>query len=86
MLLRNHGTLSAGATAAEAWLGMFFLERACKQQTMALSIGRENVLLAPEAAQAEVRQVAGMAMPSTSALSWPGMLRRLDRELPGYDA
>ena len=86
MLLRNHGTLAAGSTAAEAWLGMFFLERACKQQVMALTAGRQNVLIAPEAAQAEVRQVAGMAMPTTSALSWPGLLRRLDRELPGYDA
>lgn len=86
MLLRNHGTLSVGATAAAAWLGMFFLERACQQQTMAMSCGRDNVLIAPEAAQAEVRQVAGMAMPSTSALAWPGLLRRLDRRLPGYDA
>ncbi len=86
MLLRNHGTLSAGSTAGECWLGMFFLERACKQQTMALSAGRANVLFAPEAAQAEVRQVAGMAMPTTSALAWPGLLRRLDRELPGYEA
>lgn len=86
MLLRNHGTLAVGATAAEAWTGMFFLERACLQQTMALSAGREHVLIAPEAAQAEVKQVAGMAMPATSALAWPGLLRRLDRKLPGYDA
>jgi hypothetical protein len=24
MMLRNHGTLSAGMTAAECWLGMFY--------------------------------------------------------------
>src|ERR1700712_4864616 len=47
MMLRNHGTLAIGSTAAECWLRMFYLERACKQQVMALSIGRENILLAP---------------------------------------
>src|SRR5438477_972915 len=28
MLLRNHGTLSVGQTAADCWTGMFYLERA----------------------------------------------------------
>jgi len=37
MLLRNHGTLAVGQTAAAAWVGMFFLERACAQQVAALS-------------------------------------------------
>ena len=85
MLLRNHGTLAVGATAAQAWTGIFFLERACLQQTMALSAGRDAVLFAPEAAQEEVRgQTAGM--PMIAQLAWPGLLRRLNRQLPGYDA
>ncbi|WP_369059271.1 class II aldolase/adducin family protein [Caulobacter sp. 73W] len=85
MLLRNHGTLAVGSTAAEAWLGIFFLERSCAQQVMALSIGRDKVLLAPEAAQAEVRSQTGMGMGMIGGLAWPGCLRKLDRELPGYD-
>ncbi|ACL94724.1 class II aldolase/adducin family protein [Caulobacter vibrioides] len=84
LMLRNHGTLSVGATAAECWLGMFFLERACAQQVMALSIGRDNVLLAPEAAQDEVRKQIGMGMGMIGGLAWPGCLRKLDRESPGY--
>jgi ribulose-5-phosphate 4-epimerase/fuculose-1-phosphate aldolase len=84
MMLRNHGTLSVGGSAAECWLGMFFLERACAQQVMALSIGRENVLLAPDAAQDEVRKQTGMGMGMIGGLAWPGCLRKLDRELPGY--
>ena len=59
MLLRNHGTLAVGSTAAECWMGMFYLERACKQQVMALSAGREHVLLAPQAAQDVVRSQSG---------------------------
>jgi len=84
MLLRNHGTLSVGETAAECWVGMFYLERACKQQVMALSAGRENVLFAPQASQAEVKMQVARGI--GGALAWPGCLRRLDREMPGYDA
>jgi ribulose-5-phosphate 4-epimerase/fuculose-1-phosphate aldolase len=85
-LLRNHGTLSVGATAAECWMGMFFLERACAQQVMALSAGRDRVLIAPEAAQAEVRNQMSSGFGGAGRLAWPGCLRLLDRELPGYDA
>jgi ribulose-5-phosphate 4-epimerase/fuculose-1-phosphate aldolase len=84
MLLRNHGTLSTGATAAECWVNMFYLERACKQQVMALSAGRERVRIASEASQAEVRAQTRRGI--GGALAWPGALRRLDRENPGYDA
>lgn len=85
MLLRNHGLLSLGASAAQAWLGIYFLEKACIQQTLALSAGRAGVALAPEAAQAEVRnQSAGL--PWVASLAWPGLLRRLDRRSPGYDS
>jgi ribulose-5-phosphate 4-epimerase/fuculose-1-phosphate aldolase len=94
MLLRNHGTLALGRTAAAAWNGMFFLERACAQQVMALSVGRDKVLIAPEAAQQKVAG-QGSARPAPREdnvnaamgnLLWPACLRRLDRELPGYDA
>ncbi|HZL01350.1 MAG TPA: class II aldolase/adducin family protein [Caulobacteraceae bacterium] len=84
MLLRNHGTLAVGKTAADCWIGMFYLERACKQQVMALSVGRENVLMAPRASQDEVREQVSRGM--GGGLAWPGCLRRLDRESPGYDA
>ena len=84
MLLRNHGTLAVGQTAAQAWIGMFFLERACAQQIAALSGGREHVLFAPDAAQAETRE-QGRGIGFVSALAWPGALRMLDRKSPGYD-
>ncbi len=84
MLLRNHGTLAVGKTAADCWTGMFYLERACKQQVMALTVGRENVRIASDASQAEVRAQVGRGI--GGALAWPGCLRRLDRQSPGYDA
>ena len=84
MLLRNHGTLSLGKTAADCWTGMFYLERACKQQIMALSGGRENVLFAPQESRDVVAKQTGRGI--GGGLAWPGALRRLDRESPGYDA
>ena len=46
---------------------------------------REGVLIAPEAAQEETRG-QGMMLPMVAGLAWPGLLRRLDRHLPGYDS
>ena len=84
MLLRNHGTLAVGDTAANCWVGMYYLERACTMQVSALSAGGDKVLIAPDASQAEVR--GQVARGIGGALAWPGCLRKLDRELPGYDA
>jgi ribulose-5-phosphate 4-epimerase/fuculose-1-phosphate aldolase len=86
MLLRNHGTLAVGASAAAAFVGIFFLERACAQQVAALSAGRENVLIAPEEAQEETRNGPAKGVQMVSGLAWPGLKRKLDRELPGYDS
>ena len=86
MLLRNHGTLSCGPSAAATWMQMFFLERACAQQVAALSGGRDKVLFAPEAAQDEAsRQAGAMGVGAVGKLAWPGLLRKLARSLPGFD-
>ena len=86
MMLRNHGTLATGATACEAWVGLWHLERACMMQVMALSVGRERVLMASESSRAEVAKVVASGFGGMSRLPWPGLLRRLDRVSPGYDA
>src|SRR4051812_37265183 len=84
MLLKNHGTLAVGDTAANCWVGMYYLERSCTMQVRAMSAGRENLLMAPQASQDEVRAQTSNGM--GGALAWPACLRKLDRALPGYDA
>jgi ribulose-5-phosphate 4-epimerase/fuculose-1-phosphate aldolase len=84
MILRNHGTLAAGATAADCWIAMYYLERACAMQVAALSAGRENLLVTSQASQDEVRGQVSRGV--GGALAWPGCLRTLDRRSPGYDA
>jgi ribulose-5-phosphate 4-epimerase/fuculose-1-phosphate aldolase len=86
LLLRNHGTLSIGENAAEAWLGIYFLERACRQQVMALSAGRTGVLLAPDGAQRTSHDQAIKLFSRFAQQAWPGLLRLLERRSPGYDA
>jgi len=94
MLLRNHGTLALGRTPGEAWNGIYGLEKACSAQVAALSVGRGQVLFAPEDAQEEARrQVAGQSVDGVhrdkrkphDQLAWEAVLRKVDRTLPGYD-
>jgi ribulose-5-phosphate 4-epimerase/fuculose-1-phosphate aldolase len=82
MLLRNHGALTVGRTAADCWLNMHYLLRACRAQLMALAGGRAGVLLAPEAAQAEVRIQSERGL--GGVVAWEASLRKLDRLSPGY--
>ena len=88
LMLRNHGTLTCGQTAGETFIRMFFLERACSMQIRALSAGRENLIECDEALQNVVKDQsnpAGMQVVA-NMLAWPGLLRKLDRHMPGYDA
>ena len=41
MILRNHGLLTCGATIAEAFMLMYYLDRACKNQIDAKSTGEK---------------------------------------------
>jgi len=85
MLLRNHGTLAVGATAGTCWNNMYYLERTCRTQVLALSGGRENVSFASDDAIAEVRAQTSRGV-ARADLVWAPCLRKLDRQSPGYDA
>lgn len=94
MLLRNHGTLALGATPGETWTGIYQLEEACSAQVAALAGGRDHVLFAPKEAQEEaLRQIgqrpaaarAAEGMRTHSTLAWEAVLRRVGRQLPGFD-
>ncbi len=85
LMLRNHGLLTLGATIADAFLNMYLFETVCAIQVRALAGGRELVHVDPRiiaGAQAQARQVTRGVGGGT--LTWPGLLRRLDRSNPGY--
>lgn len=85
MLLRNHGTLAVGATIADAFYRIYTLEWCCTTQLRALAAGRELVMPGREAVER-----VGSAMkwddPERFPLSsfWPAMLRKAERECPGF--
>ncbi|MFT3965435.1 MAG: class II aldolase/adducin family protein [Sphingobium sp.] len=86
LILRNHGTLALGPTAAEAWLRIYSLEKAATAQIRALSAGRGGVLPAPVEAQRTVYdQVRRRPVAIKDGLTWPAIVRKVDRESPGYD-
>lgn len=86
LILRNHGLLTVGPTIADAFLRMFTLERACQIQLLATKGGVDEVVLIPEKITGEtasaVKQVTGGQY---GALAWPGLLRKLNRQNPGFD-
>jgi ribulose-5-phosphate 4-epimerase/fuculose-1-phosphate aldolase len=86
LMLRNHGLLTVGATIADAFLNMYLLETVCTIQVRALAGSRELTTVDPRiiaGAREQARQVTRGV--GGGALAWPGLLRRLDRVMPGYD-
>src|SRR5437016_13086972 len=84
MILRNHGLLTLGRTAAEAFLGMFLLERACKIQILAQSGGTELAKIPNDIIDRVASQMSAVTVGQGAALTWPGLLRKLDRIDPSY--
>jgi ribulose-5-phosphate 4-epimerase/fuculose-1-phosphate aldolase len=84
MILRNHGLLTLGATAAEAFLGMFLLERACKIQILAQSGGGELLEIPAPIIGRVASQMSAVMAGQGAQLTWPGLLRKLDRLDPTY--
>ena len=88
MILRNHGLLTVGASAAEAFLRMFYLEKACDIQIAAQASGELRVP-SPEIAEHTARQFAGEATDDYTddqayEMAWAALLRMLDRTAPDY--
>jgi len=84
LMLRNHGLLTVGATVADAFLSMYTFEAACTIQVRAQSGGELvpiDARIVASAAQAAAKVTQGLG----SSLVWPGLVRRLQRQMPGYD-
>jgi ribulose-5-phosphate 4-epimerase/fuculose-1-phosphate aldolase len=87
LMLRNHGLLTVGGSVAEAWNNMYLFETACTMQVRALAGGKELVLISRDILATAAEQLKEATLDKgPAALMWPGMLRRLDRMMPGYDA
>ena len=86
LILRNHGTLAVGKTCADAFLRMYYLERACTMQVRALA-GGVKVNRANQGVEKKTAEQGKMAFDGfVGGISWPALLRMLDRRDPSYRA
>ena len=84
LMLRNHGLLTVGASIPEAFQAMYLFEAACNIQLRAQAGG--ELIPVPQAIIDGAPEMARAVTKGQGAqLAWPGLLRRLDRESPGYD-
>ena len=87
MILPNHGLLTAFGSVADAFLGMFTLQRACEIQVLAQSGGSELIQIPQQILDGAKAMIAGVMKSSQGmggALPWPALLRKLDQQNPGY--
>ena len=84
-MLRNHGLLTVGRTIPDAFLNMYTFENTCRIQVDAMAGGSALNLVGPGPIEAN-RNIGKTATAGLGAmLAWPALLRKLDRENPGYD-
>jgi ribulose-5-phosphate 4-epimerase/fuculose-1-phosphate aldolase len=87
MILRNHGTLTVGQSIGAAFARLYMLEWACTAQVRTLGMGRELRLPAQDV---QDKQKAMMETAWINAFAderfWPAMVRKAERECPGFGA
>jgi len=85
MLLRNHGTLTVGENVGEAFIKMYFLERACQAQILALSAGEGHLNNPPQGTPEVAAQQGKIGLKlAAGALAWPALLRKAHRLDPSF--
>ena len=87
LMLRNHGLLTIGPTIADAFLLMFTFQRTCEIQVAALAgngSGDRLIPVDPRIIEGVKKNVQIVTKGMMGGLAWPGLLRKLDRESPGY--
>lgn len=87
MILRNHGTMAVGRSIGAAFYRIYSLEWACTAQVRTLSMGRPLHMPAEESYR-DMIQVTNPAWVDsfTERCFWPAMLRKAQRECPGFEA
>ena len=77
LILRNHGLLTCGTTIKEAFILMYYLDRACKNQIDALSTGMKLNIPSDNLMEYAAGQYEDPRF-QTGNHEWPALLRLLD--------
>lgn len=93
MILRSHGLLTVGESVKQAFLRMYYLEKACDIQIAAQAGGGRLVIPPEEVCRRTERQFnepqrplaeGELSDPDGIDLAWYALLRMLDRSQPDY--
>jgi ribulose-5-phosphate 4-epimerase/fuculose-1-phosphate aldolase len=88
LFLRNHGLLTLGRTAAEAFMNAYRAERACRMQLAMQQARAEIVEVSAEVQSQSIARAGKTYFPGgaldPNVLEWPALIRRLDRLDPSY--
>jgi ribulose-5-phosphate 4-epimerase/fuculose-1-phosphate aldolase len=83
LFLANHGVIVVGASVAEAFDALYYLERACRLQVLARCMGGKLRAVRSEVVRETYRMMLADA-PKYAAAHFSALKRILDREEPGY--
>jgi len=83
MFLANHGVIAVGPSVAEAFDLLYYLERACRLQVLARSMGGRLRAVRPEVVRETCRMLLADA-PKYAQAHFDALKRLLDREEPDY--
>ena len=85
VMLEHHGLYAVGSSARDSFFVTFHLHQACEVQLRAQSSGAPLIL--PDSAHLEAQYADMIASPDYAydgSREWAGCVRKLNRELPGY--
>ncbi len=82
LFLANHGVVVTGETLATAFDDLYYLERACMLQVLAMGTGRTLRSVTEDIAAKTARQMTGEA--EQAKLHFEALKRMLDRHEPGW--
>jgi len=83
LFLANHGVIVVGASVAEAFDALYYLERACRLQVLARAMGGKLRAVRGEVVREACRMMLADA-PKYADAHFSALKRILDREEPGY--
>ena len=79
MILRNHGLLTCGETIGEAFILMYYLDKACKNQLDTMSTGLETIVPSDNIMEFAAGQYEDPRF-RLGHHEWPALLRLLDQK------
>jgi ribulose-5-phosphate 4-epimerase/fuculose-1-phosphate aldolase len=83
MFLASHGVIVVGETVADAFDSLYYLERACRLQVLARSMGGRLRAVAPDVVQ-RTYELMRVDAPKYAEAHFGALKRILDREEPDY--